>query len=108
MGRHRAVILSILLFVFFGLVAAQSPVALKGAGATLPVSILSTGTPLTPSWINSFQTLTAGLVNTNYNPVGSGLGKQQILGQQVDFAISSCALSNAELMLVNGKCIVNP
>jgi len=105
MERHRTFIMTILalLLVLVGLVSSQSlpPAGLQGAGATLPVSILVTGTPLTPSWINSFQTLSGGLVACNYNPSGSGAGQVAILGGQVDFAISSFPLSPTDMMLAN-------
>jgi phosphate transport system substrate-binding protein len=78
------------------------PVVLNGAGSTLPVQIMIDGTPSNPSWVSQFQTLSKGLVTTNYNPSGSASGEASILSRSVDFGISSCPLNDAERLSLNG------
>jgi len=101
---------TILSFAFLCLFCAVSvlgdddlpPVELKGAGATQPLSVIERGNPLRPSWINAFKTLTKGLVSNTYQPSGSGEGEASILAKSVDYAVSSCPLSEAEYLLADG------
>jgi len=66
------------------------------------------GTPSNPSWVSQFQTLSKGLVTTNYNPSGSASGEASILSRSVDFGISSCPLNDAERLSLNASIIHFP
>jgi phosphate transport system substrate-binding protein len=105
----------------------KHPAALLGAGATV-AALLLTGCAANESgegtsdlagtldgagssaqaaaedvWISSFQRQNAS-VTINYDPTGSGAGREQFIGGGVDFAGSDSALSDEELAGQFGAC----
>jgi len=69
---------------------------LAGAGASSQAAAME-------GWIAGFQTANEG-VTVNYDPVGSGGGRDQFLDGGTDFAGSDAALDDEELALAETRC----
>ncbi|MCW2675155.1 MAG: Extra-cellular phosphate-binding protein [Modestobacter sp.] len=76
--------------------AQQLSGSLSGAGSSAQQAAMS-------GWQAGFQALQPG-VTVNYDPVGSGGGREQFLAGGVDFAGSDAALSADELIKAADRC----
>jgi len=94
--------------IFFGTTVAVAALLLSGCAAnesgdqtsTLSGTLDGAGSSAQASaedvWISQFQRANAS-VTINYDPTGSGAGREQFIGGGVDFAGSDSALSDEEL-----------
>lgn len=102
-------LLAMVVLVMVALVNAATDVTIHGAGATLPQTILATGTATNPSWISSFQTITNNRVTVVYNGTGSDIGDKLLLAEHpIDFAISDAPLSDLEVAALKSPILHLP
>jgi phosphate transport system substrate-binding protein len=73
---------------------------INGAGATFP-------NPIYQKWRSEYSKVDPG-VQINYNSIGSGGGKQQIIAETVDFGASDGPMSDADLAKAHGKILHIP
>src|SRR4051812_35218794 len=76
--------------------AAQLNGTLNGAGSTAQQAAMQ-------GWTAGFSAQQSG-VTVNYDPVGSGGGRQQFLSGAIDFAGSDAALTDAEVTQAQAQC----
>jgi phosphate transport system substrate-binding protein len=78
------------------------PENLQGAGSTLV-------NPLMSAWTFAYGQLTGGIINVNYNSVGSGAGIAQITARTVDFGASDAPMTAAQYANIkNGTILTIP
>jgi phosphate transport system substrate-binding protein len=77
---------------------AGGPVSLTGAGASFPE-------PIYAEWIGEFRAIDAN-VTINYQGIGSGGGREQLIAQSIDFAGSDAFMKDEEITaaLAARKC----
>src|SRR4029077_2669048 len=82
----------------------QEPVSaqllINGAGATFP-------NPIYQKWRSEYSKVDPG-VQINYNSIGSGGGKSQIIAGTVDFGASDGPMSDEDLAKAHGKILHIP
>ena len=74
-----------------------------GLSGTINGSGASSQANAQQAWRDNFRTLESG-VTVNYDPTGSGTGREQFIGGQVSFAGSDAALTEEELAAAAATC----
>jgi len=80
---------------FVGLVWADSPLSLTGAGATFPY-------PMYSKWFDEYHKKDAN-IQINYQSIGSGGGIKQVTEGTVDFGASDGPMNDAQLKTYQDK-----
>jgi len=93
MKRIAGILLVVLGFV--GLVWADSPLSLTGAGATFPY-------PMYSKWFDEYHKKDAN-IQINYQSIGSGGGIKQVTEGTVDFGASDGPMNDAQLKTYQDK-----
>ena len=83
-----------------GLLAADNPIQLTGAGATFP-------NPIYSKWFDEYHQL-KGNVEINYQSVGSGAGIRQLMSHTVDFGASDGPMTDDQLTQAGFKILHFP
>lgn len=79
---------------------AQGSVTLNGAGASFPA-------PLYQRWFEEYGKKNSS-IKVNYQSVGSGAGRNQLISGTVDFGASDSAMSDAEIERVSKGVVMVP
>jgi phosphate transport system substrate-binding protein len=79
---------------------ASAQLLINGAGATFP-------NPIYQKWRSEYSKVDPG-VQINYNSIGSGGGKSQIIARTVDFGASDGPMSDEDLAKAHGKILHIP
>ena len=96
---ERAMVIGLLAVV--GVVpAAEAEIWLSGAGASAPF-------PIYAQWLKTFSAATKG-VRIDYDPGGSGAGVAELIDEDVDFAASDAAMTDAQIEKVEQGVVVLP
>jgi phosphate transport system substrate-binding protein len=93
MKRITGILLAVLGFV--GLVWADSPLSLTGAGATFPY-------PMYSKWFDEYHKKDSN-IQINYQSIGSGGGIKQVTEGTVDFGASDGPMNDAQLKTYQDK-----
>src|SRR4029077_11910793 len=93
MKRIAGILLVVLGFV--GLVWADSPLSLTGAGATFPY-------PMYSKWFDEYHKKDSN-IQINYQSIGSGGGIKQVTEGTVDFGASDGPMNDAQLKTYQDK-----
>jgi phosphate transport system substrate-binding protein len=83
------------LVILAGLVLAQNPILINGAGASFP-------NPIYTKWFSEYRKVATG-VQINYQSVGSGAGIKQATDGTVDFGASDLPMTDDQLKTYQDK-----
>jgi phosphate transport system substrate-binding protein len=95
MKRNAALLLVALAFVAGGVVLADNPLLINGAGATFPG-------PIYTKWFDEYHKSHDAL-QINYQPVGSGAGIKQVTEGTVDFGATDGPMNDDQLKAYQDK-----